>query len=179
MKVLNREEIRRLIDASSGYLRGMIILALNTGMRKNEIFSLKWNDVDFAANYIYVKETKSNVMRKIPMNSVVRSLLKGIKRESDFVFTSPKTGKRFIARLHSFYTTREKAGIPDVRFHDLRHTAATPPRPSHTPTAPPNARIVRSGKLRQGTHLHRPPHVRYRRRCYARWRPRQQDRVCF
>lgn len=103
----------------------MITLDLNTGMRKNEIFSLKWNDVDFAVNYIYVKETKSNIMRKIPMNSVVKYTLKGIERESDFVFTSPKTGKQFTGTLHSFYTAREKARIPDVRFHDLRHTAAT------------------------------------------------------
>lgn len=100
-------------------------MALNTGMRKNEIFSLKWNDVDFATNYIYIKETKSNVMRKIPMNSVLRSTLKGIERESDYVFTSPKTGKRFMAYLHSFYTARDKAGIPDERFHDFRQTAAT------------------------------------------------------
>jgi integrase len=125
MKALNRDEIKRLIDASSGYLREMIILALNTGMRKNEIFSLKWKDVDFAADYIYVKETKSNVMRKIQMNSVVRSMLKRTKRESDFVFTNPKTGKQFTGTLQSFYTAREKAGVPDVRFHDLRHTSAT------------------------------------------------------
>ena len=125
MKILDRNEIKRLIDASTGYLRAMIIMALNTGMRKGEIFNLKWNSVDFVDNYIYVKETKSNVMRKIPMNFVVRSTLKEIKRESDFVFASPKTGKHFTGTLHSFKTACKNAGINNLRFHDLRHTAAT------------------------------------------------------
>lgn len=125
MRVLSREEIKRLIDASSGDLKAMIILALNTGMRKGEILSLKWNDVDFIDNYIYVKETKSNVMRKIPMNSVVRNVLKGLERKSDFLFLSSKTGKRFTGFLRSFYHAREKAGLPDFRFHDLRHCAGT------------------------------------------------------
>jgi len=125
MRVLSREEIKRLIDASSGDLRAMIILALNTGMRKGEILNLKWSDVDFAGDYIYVKETKSNVMRKIPMNSVVRTVLKGLERKSDFIFVSSKTGKRFTGFLRSFYHARKKAGLPEFRFHDLRHCAGT------------------------------------------------------
>jgi len=125
MRILDKKEIERLIDASSGYLRSMVILTLNTGMRKGEILNLRWNDIDFIEDYIYIKQSKSNVTRKIPMNSVVRATLKGIKRENDFVFYSPKTGTRFTDFFRSFKSACRKAGINDLRFHDLRHTAAT------------------------------------------------------
>lgn len=125
MKVLDREEINRLINVSSGYLRSMIIFALNTGMRKGEILNLRWNDIDFNEHYIYIKESKSNKTRKIPMNGVVAATLKDIKREGEFVFMSPKTETRFIGTFRSFKTACRKAGVPDLRFHDLRHTAAT------------------------------------------------------
>jgi len=125
MRILNKEEIERLVKVSSGYLRSMIIIALNTAMRKGEILNLKWNDIDFVEDYIYIKESKSNVMRKVPMNSVVREALKSIKREGDFVFCNPKTGNRFRDFYRSWKSAREDAGIPDLRFHDLRHSAAT------------------------------------------------------
>jgi len=125
MRILDREEIKRLINASTSYLRAMIILALNTGMRKGEILNLKWNDVDFIEDYIYIKETKSNVIRKIPINSIVRTTLKSIKRENDFVFYSPKTETRFIDFFRSFKSACRKVDINNLRFHDLRHTAAT------------------------------------------------------
>lgn len=125
IRILDREEIKKLINASTGYLRAMIILALNTGMRKGEILNLKWNDIDFIEDYIYIKETKSNVIRKIPINSIVRTTLKGIKRENDFVFYSPKTETRFIDFFRSFKSACRKVDINDLRFHDLRHTAAT------------------------------------------------------
>ena len=125
MKILDREEIARLINASTGYLRAMIVLALNTGMRRGEIFNLRWSDVDFVEDYIYIKKTKSNVMRKIPMNSVARSTLKNIERENELVFPSPKTKLPFKDIWPVFQKVCKKAGIKDLRFHDLRHSAAT------------------------------------------------------
>ena len=125
MKILDKEEIKRLINVSTGYLRAMIIIALNTAMRKGEILNLRWNDIDFNEHYIYIKESKSNKTRKIPMNGVVAATLKDIKRQGEFVFMSPKTETRFIGTFRSFKTACRKAGVHDLRFHDLRHTAAT------------------------------------------------------
>ena len=125
MKILARDEIVRLIDAANGYIKPVIILALNTGMRKGEILGLKWNDVDFVEHYIYVKETKSNIMRKIPMNSVVIAALKAIEREGNFMFISPKTRRPYRHVFYPFKETCRKAKIESLRFHDLRHTAAT------------------------------------------------------
>ena len=125
MKVLDREEIKWLISSAADHLKPILIMALNTGMRKGEILNLKWNDVDFISHFIHIKESKSNIMRKIPMNSIVAATLKGIKRENDFVFPSTKTKEPRTNIFYSFKMACSKASIKDLRFHDLRHTAAT------------------------------------------------------
>ena len=125
MKILAKDEIGRLCDAANGHIKPIIIMALNTGMRKGEILGLRWNDIDFIEHYIYLKKTKSNVMRKVPMNSVVSGMLKKIKREGGYVFTNPATGLQYSDIFHPFKTACEEAKIRDLRFHDLRHTAAT------------------------------------------------------
>lgn len=125
MKILDREEIARLTSVAKDYLKPIIIVALNTGMRRGELFNLRWNDVDFAEHYIFVKKTKSGFMRKIPMNDLVAEALKNIRRESEFVFCNPKIKDRLTCIQRPFKAACRKAGVPDLRFHDLRHTAAT------------------------------------------------------
>lgn len=125
LRILSKEEIADLIEKSSGHLRKIIILALNTAMRRGEIFALKWKDVDFEKGFIYIAVTKSGVMRKIPMNSLVIEALKNMKRENEFVFFNSKTEKSLTTVRRAFKTACQKADINSLRFHDLRHTAAT------------------------------------------------------
>ena len=127
MKILDREEINRLIDAAADHLKPILIIAVSTGMRKGEIFNLRWSDIDFIAHYIHIKETKSNVMRKVPMNAVVAATLKNIERKSEFIFPSSwsKKHKHINDVFRLLKAACKKAGIRDLRFHDLRHTAAT------------------------------------------------------
>jgi len=125
MHILDKEEINRLIEVSNTYLKPIIIIALNTGMRKGEILNLGWKDIDFDEHFIFINETKSGVTRKIPMNSFVVKTLRGIKRESEFVFYNPDTKNRIKNVRSSFKTACRRIGVPDLRFHDLRHTAAT------------------------------------------------------
>ena len=127
MKILDREEINRLIDAAAGHLKPILIIAVSTGMRKGEIFNLRWSDIDFVDHYIHIKKTKSNVMRKVPMNGVVATTLKNIERKSEFIFPSfwSKKHKHIMEVFRLFKAACKKAGIRDLRFHDLRHTAAT------------------------------------------------------
>lgn len=127
VRVLSKEEETRLFEAldDNELVKQIVTLALHTGMRRGEIFNLKWFDVDFARGFIQVRESKSNKKRPIPMNSTVSSLLGGLKRKSEYVFPSPRTGAKLDNIKKSFHRAVEKAGIEDFRFHDLRHTAAT------------------------------------------------------
>ncbi len=127
MKILDREEINRLIDAAADHLKPILIIAVSTGMRKGEIFNLRWSDIDFVDHYIHIKKTKSNVMRKVPMNAVVAATLKNMERKSEFIFPSSwsKKHKHIMEVFRLFKAACKKAGIRDLRFHDLRHTAAT------------------------------------------------------
>jgi len=59
------------------------------------------------------------------MNLTVRTMLQNLKRKSEFVFPSPKTGGRLDNIKRSFRRAVNEAEIKDFRFHDLRHTAAT------------------------------------------------------
>ena len=127
LRVLSKEEETKLFEAlaDNELVRQIVTLALHTGMRRGEIFNLKWFDVDFTRGFIQVRESKSNKKRLVPMNSTVNNLLGGLKRKSEYVFPSPRTGAKLDNIKKSFQRAIEKARIEDFRFHDLRHTAAT------------------------------------------------------
>ena len=94
-------------------------------MRLREILYLKWSDVDFNRNIIVVTQTKSNKNISIPMNGLVIKTIKNIKKDFEYLFCDVKTGKPFDSIKTSFGKALKRVGLYDVRFHDLRHTAAT------------------------------------------------------
>ena len=130
-RFLSVEEAKRLLDAASRHLRPILICALETGMRRGEILSLRWSDIDMRNGTIYVGETKNGEPRHVPMSNRLRATLAVLPRRlgTDYVFsgepTIGKTGKPFIAVRTSFKNACRKAGITGFRFHDLRHTAAS------------------------------------------------------
>jgi integrase len=125
MHILDKDETDRLIHCSAHHLKPILIVALNTGMRKGEILNLRWNDIDFDRYFIFIRETKSGRSRKVPMNYLVLEALNSLKRESEYVFYNPETKKRIKDVKTAFKAACRRAGIKDLRFHDLRHTAAT------------------------------------------------------
>lgn len=70
-------------------------MALNTGMRKGEILSLKWDNVDLRHGFILLDRTKNGERREIPINETLKNVLKGItgRLDVDYVFYSSNTGK--------------------------------------------------------------------------------------
>lgn len=132
-RVLEEGEETKLLAACdkvrSPHLRPIIVLALNTGMRKGEILSLKWPQLDFTKRTIFVVETKSEQGRRyIPMNDTVHDLLSRLprKRGTQLVFPSPRNpGHRMRDHKVGFAKAVRLAKIPHIRFHDLRHTFAT------------------------------------------------------
>ncbi|CAN5758617.1 hypothetical protein BH20ACI3_BH20ACI3_24860 [soil metagenome] len=107
------------------WLKAIIIMALNTGMRRGEICGLQWFDLNFERGLINVRNTKNGKDRQIPMNATVRDVLESQPRSSSFVFPSPRTGERLVEIKYSYARAVKAAGINNLRFHDLRPTAAT------------------------------------------------------
>lgn len=94
-------------------------------MKRGELINLKWNDLDFSRRYIHIKEAKGGKSRRIPMSSFVFKLLNSLERGCDNVFYNPRL-KRCLKEVKTgFKKACEDIGLPDLRFHDLRHTAAT------------------------------------------------------
>lgn len=128
-RILTKDEEDKLLAACSdwrAHLRPIIIMALDTGMRRGEMFKLKWGDVDFENRIIMIHafNTKTMRERQVALSSRLTSELRGMWEQSnqnpdELVFgisTSVKTAFNKVKRI---------AGIPDLRFHDLRHTHAT------------------------------------------------------
>ena len=73
-------------------LKDIVTVALHTGMRRGEIFNLKWFDLDFDRGIIQVRKTRTKLNRVVPMNARVKEVLNQQRRPTGFVLTSEKTG---------------------------------------------------------------------------------------
>ena len=127
VRYLTEDEELRLFQAmgDNEQLKDIVTIALHTGMRRGEIFNLKWFDLDFDRGLIQVRKTKTKLNRVVPMNARVREVLNQQRRTSEFVFTSLKTGGRLKDVKKAFNTARHEAGISDFQLRDLRHSCAT------------------------------------------------------
>jgi integrase len=126
IRFLTLDEQERLLAVMVGRyansIKPVFIFAVNTGMRRGEILNLGWSDISWERNVIVVRKTKSGRHRSVPINRAVAEVLKAKLQliSSEKVFSiSPKT-------LSSAFTAlTRRAGIENLRLHDLRHTFAT------------------------------------------------------
>lgn len=124
LRYLEAQECSKLIAECPEWLKPIVIFALNTGMRRGEILSLRWKDLDLKNGIILIPDTatKTGQKREIPMTEAVERLLTAMVRPlNDAV---PVFGTPLRVR-ESFEKACKKAGIYDFRFHDLRHTFAS------------------------------------------------------
>lgn len=126
IRYLEPEEIDSLLENCASHIRPIVITALNTGMRRSEILSLKWSDVDLRNHNLTLSETKNNELRIIPINDPLCETLNGLPRyfKSDYVFFN-KDGDRLKTIRTGFEKAVKRAGIENFTFHDLRHTFAS------------------------------------------------------
>ncbi len=116
------EEIEAIHDMDNPQLKAILLLAIDSGLRRGEILKLRWSDLDFDANVIRIigTHTKTERERLVPFTERTKAELENIKNlvegEKPFNF---KDFKR------SFATAKRLAGIDDLHFHDLRRTAIT------------------------------------------------------
>lgn len=129
-RIVTPEEEERLLSCSPPHMRPILITAINTGMRKGEILSLTWNDVDLENKLITIRPdvSKSKKTRRIPLNSTLIKLLMELKSGSTphvFLNSEGNPYKRCDSIKGAFERACKKAELKGLRFHDLRHTFAT------------------------------------------------------
>ena len=126
LRFLDVDECKRLISCCPKHLKPIVITALNTGMRRGEILSLKWEQVDLRHGYISLRDTKSGEGREIPINKTLDGLFNEMPHsiESIYIFTD-KDGNPYKGVKRSFNTALRNAEIYGATFHTLRHTFAS------------------------------------------------------
>ena len=139
VRFLTDEEFQHLCDACPEWLKPIVLTARHTGMRKENILSLKWNQVDLFRRVISLECTKNDERLSVPLNDTLMELFKRLTKvrdiKSQYVFSHPNAkkkdskgtfnGRRYYEIKKSFRRALEKAGIEDFRFHDLRHCFAS------------------------------------------------------
>src|SRR5207244_376288 len=132
-RILTKEEEARLLAACGcdreKRLRPLVIAALDTGCRCGELIKLAWSDVDLERGIITIQAFNSKTMREriVGITPRLRATLMEIcprrPKPEDAVFGL--TQHAWFSKKHAWTTARRIAGLEDVRFHDLRHTAAS------------------------------------------------------
>lgn len=136
-RFLTPAEAARLISAvrasENAILFPFVSFLLLTGARKSEALNMRWRDVDFTRCVWTVPLAKSGRARRIPLSpdaiAILRALPHAAQAEADDggapVFLNAETGLPFRDLTHSWHTARKRAGLEDVRLHDLRHSYAS------------------------------------------------------
>ena len=124
MRVLSQDEEQKLIDAAAPHFKSLIIVAINTGMRRGELLALQWEQVDLQSSMITIKQSKNGKVRHIPINKKAQEALQSIPE--------PHEGHVFIYRglpikvvKTAFAGAVRRAGILHCTLHSTRHTFAT------------------------------------------------------
>jgi integrase len=122
-RFLSLDEIEGLLKAcNTVQLRAFMVVALNTGMRRNEILSLTRKSIDWQNRIATLTETKNGTARHVHLNDAALNALRTLPPRLDSSRLFP-FGPNQISM--SFARIAKRAGISDVRLHDLRHTFAS------------------------------------------------------
>ena len=129
-RYLSTDEAQRLYtqlqQSDNQMLQYIVPMLILTGARKREVLDARWEDFDFERRHWRIHTTKLGKPRFVPMSDGVVSLLESVPRQHcEWVFANPKTLKPYVSIFCAWNTARTKAGLADVRIHDLRHSYAS------------------------------------------------------
>jgi len=127
LRYLNEDEIEIVLKTCTDErLKIVLIIAIYAGLRKTELFSLKWDDINFTQGVIRILRSKNGETRYVPMNSLVREALENAPRDSKnpYIFYMGEKDRQKDIRKE-FDKLLKVCKIKDFHFHDLRHTFAS------------------------------------------------------
>lgn len=122
---LRADELDKLLKEArlcdNPWYEPIILLALETAMRRSELLGMRWEYVDFDGRSVLLPVTKNGRSRKVPLSSFAMAILHDLPRESEQVF--PVSANAL--KLAWSRRILPKAGVEDLHFHDLRHEATS------------------------------------------------------
>ena len=118
LRYLSKDECRTLLNNSNKYIKAIVTFALNTGCRRGEILSLKWDNVDMKHGFIRLDMTKNGERRDIPVSDDLKAVLQGITRRLVFPMSSLMRPEESLSRTLSGAFTRlaERPGLQTSTF---------------------------------------------------------------
>jgi integrase len=134
------DELQHLVEATSSVvLRDAIVFAVETAMRRGEIVSLKWADVDMHKKVAHLPSTKNGSSRDVPLSPRALQILERLSRTTNgrvfavradaltraFQRSAERARVRYVARCAKEATNADPEFLVGIRFHDLRHEATS------------------------------------------------------
>jgi integrase len=128
---LSTEQLKSLFEAMEAeeniQAKNLMKMALFTGMRRGELFKLKWDDIDPERGFITIRDPKGVIDQKIPLNNGVRNILENhMRTDSPYVFPG-RGGRQRVDINKQVNRIKKRAGLPaEFRpLHGLRHSYAS------------------------------------------------------
>lgn len=100
------------------YLWPLVILAIETGMRRSELLGLTWDNIDLKGRTAYLPDTKNGSSRTVPLSSQALAVIRNLDKTPAQLFPVSDNAIRL-----SWDKLKKRAKLNDLRFHDLRHEA--------------------------------------------------------
>lgn len=111
------------------HVKPMVLLSLNTGIRRGELLALEWKNIDFSTATLSVRgdTTKSSLTRYVPLNSEALQTVKEWRKQNpgEGLLFSNKNDMRFSNLRRAWHAILKQAGIENFRWHDMRHHFAS------------------------------------------------------
>lgn len=130
-KFLTAEEATRLREAvaqsQNTQLQHIVGLLLLTGARVRELLDARWQHIDVERRTWLIPTSKTGKPRRVPLSTAALAIIEVLPRFKDcpWLVPNPETKKPFVSITHSWQRARRVAKLPDLRIHDLRHSAAS------------------------------------------------------
>lgn len=123
---LTHEDEAALLDECAPHIHSMVVFAIETGLRLMEQMTLEWRDVNVKRKEIYIRETKTDVPRTVPLTDRALAQLSAHPQRlrCPLVFPNPE-GMPYRQAPEGFRLAKIRAGLQRYRWHDLRKTCGT------------------------------------------------------